>query len=148
MPPITTVARGRCTSAPIPVARAMGTNPREATKAVISTGRSRVSDPCRMASSKGTSWSRNLLIKEMMTIPFNTATPDNAMNPTAAEIDNGIPRIHKEKTPPVKAKGIPVNTKKEFLMEPKAANSSKKISKREAGMTSHNRLAAEIKDSN
>ena len=38
MPPMTTVASGRCTSAPVPVAIAMGTKPSEATKAVISTG--------------------------------------------------------------------------------------------------------------
>ncbi len=45
MPPITTVAKGRCTSAPVPVARAMGINPSEATRAVMSTGRNRVIDP-------------------------------------------------------------------------------------------------------
>src|SRR5258708_8342394 len=39
IPPITTVARGRCTSAPVPVAMAMGTNPSEATRAVIKTDR-------------------------------------------------------------------------------------------------------------
>ena len=39
MPPITTVASGRCTSAPAPVARAIGTKPREATSAVISSRR-------------------------------------------------------------------------------------------------------------
>ena len=38
MPPITTVASGRCTSAPGPVASAIGTNPSEATRAVIKTG--------------------------------------------------------------------------------------------------------------
>jgi hypothetical protein len=45
MPPMTTVASGRCTSAPAPVATAMGTKPKLATSAVISTGRSRVSEP-------------------------------------------------------------------------------------------------------
>ena len=38
IPPITTVARGRCTSAPVPVAMAMGIKPSEATSAVMSTG--------------------------------------------------------------------------------------------------------------
>ena len=38
-PPITTVARGFCTSAPVPVASAIGTKPSEATRAVIATGR-------------------------------------------------------------------------------------------------------------
>ncbi len=34
IPPITTVARGRCTSAPGPVASAIGTKPKDATSAV------------------------------------------------------------------------------------------------------------------
>lgn len=37
------VASGRCTAAPEPLAIAIGTNPSDATKAVISTGRRRVS---------------------------------------------------------------------------------------------------------
>ena len=37
-PPITTVAKGRCTSAPPEVEIAMGKNPKEATAAVIITG--------------------------------------------------------------------------------------------------------------
>ena len=44
-PPITTVASGFCTSAPGPVASAIGTNPSDATSAVIATGRSRVIAP-------------------------------------------------------------------------------------------------------
>ena len=39
MPPMTTVASGRCTSAPAPVAIAMGTKPSEATSAVINTAK-------------------------------------------------------------------------------------------------------------
>ena len=38
MPPMTTVARGRCTSAPVPVAIAIGTKPSEATKAWAAAG--------------------------------------------------------------------------------------------------------------
>ena len=49
MPPMTTVASGRCTSAPVPTFSAIGTKPSDATSAVISTGRSRVSAPSRMA---------------------------------------------------------------------------------------------------
>ena len=40
-PPITTVASGRCTSAPADVAMAIGTKPSEATSPVRNTGRSR-----------------------------------------------------------------------------------------------------------
>jgi hypothetical protein len=39
-PPMTTVASGRWTSAPDPADRAMGTNPRLAASAVVTTGRS------------------------------------------------------------------------------------------------------------
>jgi len=49
-PPITTVARGRSTSDPVPVASALGTTPRAATHAVISTGRRRSAAPRRAAS--------------------------------------------------------------------------------------------------
>jgi hypothetical protein len=45
MPPMTTVASGRCTSAPAPMAMAIGTKPKLATKVVIKTGRRRVSEP-------------------------------------------------------------------------------------------------------
>src|SRR5918995_741167 len=50
-PPITTVANGRCTSAPADLASAIGRNPRLATHAVMRTGRSRVSAPRLTASS-------------------------------------------------------------------------------------------------
>ncbi len=44
-PPITTVAKGRCTSAPSELEMAIGKNPKEATNAVINTGRKRVAVP-------------------------------------------------------------------------------------------------------
>src|SRR5206468_7480303 len=44
-PPMTTVASGRCTSAPAPVETAIGMNPTLATSAVIRTGRSRMVAP-------------------------------------------------------------------------------------------------------
>lgn len=47
MPPITTVAKGRCTSA-VPVAKAIGIKPSEATNAVINTGRSRSTAPFKL----------------------------------------------------------------------------------------------------
>ena len=39
------------------------------------------------------------------TTPFITAMPKSAMNPTPAEIENGIPRIQRAKIPPVAAIG-------------------------------------------
>ena len=40
-PPMTTVAKGRCTSAPADVATAIGTKPNEATRPVRNTGRNK-----------------------------------------------------------------------------------------------------------
>ncbi len=59
----------------------------------MSTGRSRVTAPRTIASSSvhalaARSWS----MKVSITSPFRTATPESAMNPTAAEIENGMPR--------------------------------------------------------
>jgi len=50
-PPITTVAKGRCTSAPAPSDIAIGKKPSDATAAVINTGRNRTFVPLRMRSS-------------------------------------------------------------------------------------------------
>ena len=44
-PPMTTVANGRCTSAPADVAIAIGTKPNDATSPVRNTGRSRCGVP-------------------------------------------------------------------------------------------------------
>src|SRR6056300_943275 len=51
IPPMTTVASGLCTSEPAPTLKAIGTNPREATSAVIRTGLRRVKAPSIIASS-------------------------------------------------------------------------------------------------
>src|SRR3546814_2755885 len=51
-PPITTVAKGRWTSAPAPTLNAIGTKPKLPARAVISTGRSRVSAPSRIPSTR------------------------------------------------------------------------------------------------
>ena len=92
MPPITTVASGLCTSAPVPVFSAIGINPRLATSAVINTGRNRTKAPSRIDFVRSPVSSQSWRIKESMTSPFRTATPESAIKPTPAEIDNGIPR--------------------------------------------------------
>src|ERR671934_2563975 len=109
-PPITTVASGRCTSAPTPVLNAIGTNPRLATSAVISTGRSRTSADSSTASARPSPRSRSWRMNVTSTMLFSTDTPDTAMNPTAAEIENGIPRSHNATTPPTLPNGTAVNT--------------------------------------
>ena len=42
----------------------------------------------------------------------STATPDRAMKPTPAEIENGMSRSHRAKMPPTQANGTPVNTRR------------------------------------
>ena len=110
IPPITTVASGRWTSAPAPVAIAIGTNPIDAQNAVASTGRRRSCAPRRTAASRSqaSSPSRSEPIWSIITSPLSIAMPDNAMNPIAAVMENGIPRSHRASTPPVTANGIPV----------------------------------------
>ena len=45
-----------------------------------------------------------------ITRPLSTATPESAMKPTAAEIENGMSRSQSATTPPVSASGTPVKT--------------------------------------
>ena len=99
-PPMTTVASGRCTSAPTPVLSAIGTKPSAATAAVMSTGRSRESAASRIASSSGSPRARSWRTRETSTMSPSTDTPERAMNPTAAEIENGSPRASSATTPP------------------------------------------------
>ena len=48
--------------------------------------------------------------RRCITRPFSTATPDSAMKPTPAEIENGMPRSHSATMPPVSASGTPLKT--------------------------------------
>ena len=50
-----------------------------------------------------------------MTRPFKTATPERAIKPTAAEMENGISRSHRETMPPVSASGTPVKTRSAYF---------------------------------
>lgn len=68
IPPITTVASGLCTSAPVPVFSAIGTKPRLATKAVIKIGLNLVNAPFIIASSSFIPSSCKFRIKETITI--------------------------------------------------------------------------------
>ena len=110
IPPITTVASGRCTSAPAPTLNAIGTKPRLATSAVISTGRRRVSAPSRIASSSGLPSSRRLPDEGQHHDAVEHRDADSAMKPTPAEIDSGRPRSSSAATPPVSASGTPEKT--------------------------------------
>src|SRR4030095_1234198 len=77
---------------------AIGTKPRLATSAVIRTGRKRVSEPSMTASRIVRLCSRSWLKYVIITRPLSTATPLNAMNPTAAVMLKGIPRNQSERT--------------------------------------------------
>ena len=110
-PPMTTVARGCCTSAPSPVEMAMGRKPSEATSAVISTGRRRSIQPLMIQ------WLMSVIPLRlnssnwlMSTIPLSTTTPNRAIKPTPAEMLKGMPRNHRARIPPMAASGISVNT--------------------------------------
>src|SRR3546814_1739295 len=62
-------------------------------------------------------------MKDSMTTPLSTATPDSAMNPTPAEIDSGIPRNASAATPPVSASGTPGKTIAASRTDPNSMNS-------------------------
>ena len=69
----------------------------------------------------------------MRTIPFNTATPNKAINPTPAEILKGIPRKYKAQMPPMADKGIAVNMSSDCLTELKVRYNKTKINAKAAG---------------
>ena len=87
-------------------------------------------------------------MKAIMTKPFNTATPDRAMKPTPAEMDNGIPRSASAMTPPVSASGTPLNTIAASFADPKAMNSRANMRAKVTGTTTERRWLAEINCSN
>ena len=77
---------------PEPLLNAIGKKPRDATKAVINTGRNRTFVPINTILLRSVMPSFfNLLNSAINTIPFKTATPNRAINPTPALILNGIP---------------------------------------------------------
>ncbi|MOA42478.1 hypothetical protein D3C78_1645300 [compost metagenome] len=79
---------------------------------------------------------------------MSTATPDRAMNPTPAEIDSGISRSQSATTPPVRAKGIPVNTSKPSLRLLNIMNNRPNTSSSATGTTTWRRCAADCNCSN
>ena len=49
---------------------------------------------------------------------FSTATPERAMNPMAAEMENGMSRNQRATMPPTQANGMLVNTRRASKMLP------------------------------
>ena len=106
-PPITTVASGRCTSAPALVEIAIGKKPSAAAEAVNKTARKRSFAPNTISSFLSFIPSFLSSLKcSINTIPLSTAIPKSAINPTPAEILKGISRTQSNNTPPTAAKGI------------------------------------------
>src|SRR6266446_593065 len=141
-PPITTVASGLWTSAPVPVAIAIGTKPSEATRAVISTGRTRSIAPLKIAPPTSSPSSNRPRIDAMRTSPLRTATPDTAIKPTAAETENGISRSAMAKAPPAIARGTAVKTVKANGMLPSAMYRAPAIKTMQIGTTNCSRRTA------
>ena len=113
---MTTVASGRCTSAPADVATAIGTNPNEATSPVSTTGRSRCLQPTMIVRSVHRAYRpavRRAAKWLIMRIPLSTATPKRAMKPTPAEILKGSPRTHSATMPPMSDRGTVEKTTRE-----------------------------------
>ena len=75
---------------PIDVANAAGISPNAAVSEVITTGLTRSSAPRRTDSRTGNPAARNWLKYEIRSTPSCTATPKIEMNPTAAEMLNGV----------------------------------------------------------
>src|SRR5262245_28961055 len=124
-PPTTTVASGRCTSDPMPVARAAGTIPNSATRIIINTGRNCAFAPAMAASFAVTPGScRRLLISDRYNTPLMTATPKSDMNPTAADTLRLIWRSFRKMTPPTSENGTFTSTSPALPAEPNAKKSS------------------------
>ena len=148
-PPITTVASGRCTSAPAPVDIAIGKNPIAAAPAVSITGRSLSFVPCKINS-------RILIFPSCLssfkcsisTIPLSTAIPKSAINPTPADTLKGIPLNQSSRTPPTVASGIDVKIIIASFSDLKAKCKKTNISKSATGTAINSRFVAFCRFSN
>ena len=80
-----------------------------------------------------------------MTKPFSTATPDSAMKPTPADMDNGMSRNHNAIKPPHKANGTPLKTSKLSLILWNTAINKIKIVNNASGTTNCIRAFADIR---
>src|SRR5690606_12933958 len=141
-PPTTTVARGRCVSAPTPLDSNIGTNPRMATLAVINTGRRRRSAPCTTASRTVRPLPRNSFRKVTSTMPLSIATPNTAMNPIAEGTDRYWPVMNNPTSPPIVANGTLARIRAAYLIELNAVYSSTKMKKIVTGTITASRANA------
>ena len=148
MPPMTTVASGRCTSAPAPVAIAMGTKPNEATSAVIRTGRNRVRAPSSTASNIVLPSCRKRSMNVIITKPLRTATPESAIKPMPALMESGMSLRMSANIPPVSERGTPLKTSNASAADPRLTNRSIKMRRSAIGTTMVKRCVADTSCSN
>src|SRR2546427_233247 len=126
-PPITTMASGRWISEPGPLASSRGTRPKAVMEAVISTGRSRRSEPSRTTCSMGRPSACRWLKCVTSTNPLSTAMPSSAMKPTEAGTDRYSPAALSAAMPPTSANGMLAMTSSACLGERKVSTSSTKM---------------------
>ena len=101
------MAKGRCTSAPDEAEIAIGKKPSTSVNAVSIIGRTRRLVPFKIRLVRFFSPSSFNSFKPLIiTNPFKTATPKSTINPTPAEILNGISRNQSAKIPPMVAIGM------------------------------------------
>ena len=81
-------------------------------------------------------------------MPFKTATPNKAINPTPADILKGIFLIQSAKTPPIAENGMAENISKQCLRLLNAKNNITNISNNASGTAICSRLTACSKFSN
>ena len=136
-PQTITVASGRCTSDPIPVAIDAGNNPKAATVAVINTGRNLSFAPNCTAVRKSNFFLKSLMCDIIIT-PFCMATPKSAINPTAEDTFRVMLRMFNAIIPPNKANGTIDISKAACLNFPKAPYKSKNMKARVIGITTPN----------
>src|SRR3546814_11119919 len=104
-PPITVIASGFCTSAPVPCAMAIGTKPNDGTIAVISTERKRSIAPPSIAASTSIPDRNRAWMLVIITRPLSTETPNSTMNPTAADTEQSCQLRRSANTPAETASG-------------------------------------------
>ncbi len=79
------------------------------------------------------------------TRPFSTATPDNTINPTPADMLKGISRTHNAQTPPIAANGIAMKIITLCLKDRSAKKTKMKIKVNARGTTIPNRAFADFR---
>ena len=132
MPPITTVASGRCTSTPVPVFNAIGTKPRLATSAVINTGRKRIIAPWIM-DSVNCGFMPKLANKSEHHQTIEHRHPGKCDKANPAEIESGISRKYNDNTPPVSANGTPLKIISASLKDENAITNIPRITRSVSG---------------